>query len=75
MEFHNCGIINQSTNATCIMLVPKRSHTNKIKNVKPISLVKSLYKIIAKVLLGHTRGVFHETIHISQRAFAKGRQT
>ena len=47
LEFHNNGIINQNTNATFITLVPKKSQTNRISNCRPISLVTSLYKIIA----------------------------
>ena len=48
LEFHNNGIINQSTNATFIALVPKKSQTSRISYYKPISLVTSLYKIIAQ---------------------------
>ena len=51
LEFHNNGVINQSTNATFIALVPKKSQTFKISDFIPISLVTSFYKIIAKVLL------------------------
>ena len=73
LEFHTNGIINQSTNATFIDLVPKKSQTFKISNYRPISLVISLYKIIAKVLLGCLRKVLHETIFGSQGAFVEGR--
>ena len=54
-EFHSRGIVNQSTNATFIALVPKKSQTSKILDFRPISPVTSLYKIIAKVLLGRLR--------------------
>ncbi|KAL6343073.1 hypothetical protein AAG906_017885 [Vitis piasezkii] len=49
-EFHRSGIINQSTNASFIVLLPKKSLTKKISDFRPISLITSLYKIIAKVL-------------------------
>ena len=62
-EFHSSGIINQSTNAPFIVLLPKKSVTKKISDFRPISLITSLYKIIAKVLSGRLRGVLHETIH------------
>ena len=71
-EFHRSGIINQSTNASFIVLLPKKSLTKKISNVRPISLITSLYKIIAKVLSRRLRGVLHETIHSTQGAFAQG---
>ncbi|RVW35158.1 Transposon TX1 uncharacterized 149 kDa protein [Vitis vinifera] len=73
LEFHTNGIINKSTNATFIAMVPKKSQTFKISNYRPISLVTSLYKIIAKVLSARLRKVLHETISGSQRAFVEGR--
>ncbi|RVW54885.1 Transposon TX1 uncharacterized 149 kDa protein [Vitis vinifera] len=73
-EFHTKGVINQSTNATFIAIVPKKSQTFKILDYRPISLVTSLYKIIAKVLSGRLRKVLHETIFGSQGAFVEGRQ-
>ena len=62
-EFHSSGIINQSTNASFIVLLPKKNMTKKISDFRPISLITSLYKIIAKVLSERLRGVLHETIH------------
>ncbi|RVW99862.1 Transposon TX1 uncharacterized 149 kDa protein [Vitis vinifera] len=73
LEFHTNGVINQSTNATFIALVPKKSQSFKISDYRPISLVTSLYKIIAKVLSGRLRKVLHETISGSQGAFVEGR--
>ncbi|RVW97045.1 Transposon TX1 uncharacterized 149 kDa protein [Vitis vinifera] len=73
LEFHTNGVINQSTNATFIALVPKKSQSVKISDYRPISLVTSLYKIIAKVLSGRLRKVLHETISDSQGAFVEGR--
>ncbi|RVX06486.1 Transposon TX1 uncharacterized 149 kDa protein [Vitis vinifera] len=46
----------------------------RISDFRPISLITSLYKIIAKVLSGRLRGVLHETIHYTQGAFVQGRQ-
>ena len=73
-EFHRSGIINQSTNASFIVLLPKKSMSRRISDFKPISLITSLYKIIAKVLAERLRGVLHETIHSTQGAFVQGRQ-
>ncbi|RVW43710.1 Transposon TX1 uncharacterized 149 kDa protein [Vitis vinifera] len=73
-EFHRSGIINQSTNASFIVLLPKKSMSRSISDFRPISLITSLYKIIAKVLAGRIRGVLHETIHSTQGAFVQGRQ-
>ncbi|RVW33139.1 putative ribonuclease H protein [Vitis vinifera] len=65
-EFHNSGIINQNTNASFIVLLPKKSQSKKISDFRPISLITCLYKVIAKVLSGRLRGVLHETIHSTQ---------
>ncbi|RVW74737.1 hypothetical protein CK203_047892 [Vitis vinifera] len=65
-EFHNSGIINQSTNASFIVLLPKKSQTKKISDFRPISLITCLYKVIAKVLSRRLRGVLHKTIHSTQ---------
>ena len=73
-EFHRNGIINQSTNASFIVLLPKKSMSKKISDFRLISLITSLYKIIVKVLSGCLRGVLHETIHSTQGAFVQGRQ-
>ena len=73
-EFHRSGVINQSTNASFIVLLPKKSTTKKISDLRPISLITSFYKIIAKVLSGRLRRVLHETIHSTQGAFVQGRQ-
>ena len=51
-EFHRSGVVNQSTNATFIALVPKKSQTKRMSNFRPINLVTCLYKVIATVLSG-----------------------
>ena len=68
-EFHSSGIINQSINASFIVLLPKKSQTKKISDFRPISLITCLYKVIAKVLSRRLRGVLHKTIHSTQGAF------
>ncbi|KAJ9697646.1 hypothetical protein PVL29_006989 [Vitis rotundifolia] len=73
-EFHSSGIINQNTNASFIVLLPKKSQSKKISDFRPISLITCLYKVIAKVLSTRLRGVLHETIHSTQGAFVQGRQ-
>ena len=71
-KFHRSGIINQSTNASFMVLLPKKSLTKKISDFRPISLITSFYEIIA--LSGRLRGVLHETIYSTQGAFVQGRQ-
>ena len=72
-EFHRSEIINQSNNASFIVLLPKKSMSKKISNFRPISLITCLYMIIAKVLSERLREVLHETIHCTQGAFVQGK--
>ena len=73
-EFRSSRIINQNTNASFIVLLPKKNRSKKISDFRPISLITCLYKVIAKVLSGRLRGVLHETIHSTQGAFVQRRQ-
>ncbi|RVX23461.1 Transposon TX1 uncharacterized 149 kDa protein [Vitis vinifera] len=69
-EFRSSRIINQNTNASFIVLLPKKNRSKKISDFRPISLITCLYKVIAKVLSGRLRGVLHETIHSTQVSYA-----
>lgn len=73
-EFFERGVVNGCTNATFICLIPKKSESIKIKDFRPISLVTSLYKILAKVLSNRLREVMSDTIAGNQCAFVEGRQ-
>ena len=52
----------------------KKSQTLMISDYRSISLVTSLYKIMAKVLSRQLRKVLYEIIVSSQGAFVEGRQ-
>ena len=73
-EFYGSGIINAITNETYLCLIPKKLNSCRVKDFRPISLVTSLYKIIAKVLAKRLQMVLGETISQSQGAFVAGRQ-
>ena len=73
-EFHESGIINGVTNETYICLIPKKLNSCRIKDFRPISLVTSLYKIIAKVLSIRLKAVLSDTISENQGAFVVDRQ-
>lgn len=53
---------------------PKKSEAKEMSDFRPISLVGSLYKIIAKVLSICLRGVIESVVLNSQTAFVKGMQ-
>ena len=73
-EFYDSGVINGISNETYICLIPKKLNSCRVRDFRPISLVTSLYKIIAKVLAKRLQAVLAETISKNQGAFVAGRQ-
>jgi hypothetical protein len=73
-EFHAEGKFEASLNSTFISLIPKIPSASEMKDFRPISLVGSLYKIIAKVLANSLKGVLDKVICKTQSAFIKRRQ-
>ena len=72
-EFHERGRFVKSLNATFLVLVPKKGGVEDLKDFRPISLVGSLYKLLAKVLANRIKKVMGKVISESQNAFVKGR--
>ena len=72
-EFYRMGIINDITNETYICLIPKKINSCRVRDFGLISLVISLYKIIAKVLAKRLQVVLGKTISQSQETFVAGR--
>ena len=54
-------------------VLSKKTSSSKIGDFRPISLVTSLYKIIAKVLSKRLREVLGDTISEAQGAFVYGK--
>lgn len=73
-EFFERGIVCKGVNATFLVLLPKKSTAMDLTDCRPISLVGSLYKIIAKVLSLRLRKVLEKVVINSQSAFVEGRQ-
>ncbi|RVX20225.1 Transposon TX1 uncharacterized 149 kDa protein [Vitis vinifera] len=64
----------RSLNSTFLLLIPKKEGTEDLKDFRPISLVGSVYKLLAKVLANRLKTVMGEVISDSQHAFVHGRQ-
>ena len=64
----------RSLNASFIALIPKRQNASNIRDFRPISLIGSIYKLLAKVLANRLRGVLDKLISESQNAFVGGRK-
>ena len=73
-EFHRNGRLAKGINNTFIALIPKVDSPQSLNNFRPISLVGSMYKILAKVLANRLRSVIGSVVSESQSAFIKGRQ-
>jgi len=72
-QFHANERFLKSMLAYFVTLIPKVSSPCELKDFRPISLLGSLYKLLAKVLAKRLAGVMNSTISPSQSAFLKGR--
>ncbi|GJT17383.1 putative RNA-directed DNA polymerase, eukaryota, reverse transcriptase zinc-binding domain protein [Tanacetum coccineum] len=66
--------IPKGCNSSFIALIPKSSNANLVKDFRPISLIGSLYKIIAKILANRLVGVLDNIVSEVQSAFIADRQ-
>ena len=73
-HFHVTSHFEKSLNATFIALIPKKATAVEVKDFRPISLFRGVYKILAKVLTIHLRIVLGEIISAPQNAFVLNRQ-
>nr|GEV42949.1 RNA-directed DNA polymerase, eukaryota [Tanacetum cinerariifolium] len=64
----------ESCNSLFIALIPKIPDANLVKDFRPISLIGSIYKIIAKVLTNRLVRVLGEIVNEVQSAFIADRQ-
>lgn len=56
-EFHSNGRLASGCNSSFIVLIPKRESSCGLKDLRLISLIGSLYKVIAKVLARRVKPV------------------
>ena len=61
-EFYQHCKFEKSLNATFIALIPKKNDASNIRDFKFISLVESMYKILAKVLANRLKVVLDQLI-------------
>jgi hypothetical protein len=74
VEFHRNGRLGKGINSTFIALIPKVESPQRLNHFCPISLMGSMYKILAKVLANRLRSIIGSVISDNQSAFVKGRQ-
>ncbi|GJV81698.1 RNA-directed DNA polymerase, eukaryota [Tanacetum coccineum] len=72
--FFQNNFIPNGGNSSFVTLIPKIPNANKVKDYRPISLIGSVYKIIAKILANRLVMVLGDIVSDSQSAFVKDRQ-
>ena len=73
-EFHEFCAFEKSLNAAFLALIPKKRNASHIRDFRPISLIRCMYKLLAKVLTNKLKTVLENIISKSQNAFGGGRQ-
>ena len=73
-EFYENAKFVHNLNATFIVLVLKKGGVEDIRDCRPISLVNSIYKLMAKVLANRLKKVMNKLVNVAQNAFVAGRQ-
>lgn len=73
-EFAVTGMVPKAVYASFITLIPKCLNPHRLEEYRPISLIGSLYKILAKVLACRLKKVLGKVISEGQNAFLPGRQ-
>ncbi|KAL4308180.1 hypothetical protein GQ457_01G006150 [Hibiscus cannabinus] len=71
-SFHKKGVIPSKVNSSFITLIPKKENPIDISEFRPISLIGSVYKIIAKIISRRLRVVLEKLISETQCAFVTG---
>ena len=71
-EFHKNGKLVKGINRSFITLIPKKENPKGLAKYRPISLVGSIYKIIAKLLSHMLKSVLPSVISETQSAFLSG---
>ena len=74
VKFHRNGKLLKGVNSTFIALISKVTSPQRLNDFRPISLVGSMYKVLAKVLANRLREVISSVVSESQSAFVKGKQ-
>lgn len=73
-ELHRNGKLSKGINNTFISLIPKVESLKWLSEFRPISLIGSMHKVLAKVVSNRLCCVIGSVILESQFAFVHGRQ-
>ena len=73
-EFHESRTFTRSVNTTFLVLIPKKGGAKDLNDFRPISMVGSLYKLLAKVLANKLKKVVGKVILAYQNVFIEERE-
>jgi hypothetical protein len=72
-RFFADGVMPEDVNETTIVLIPKKSDPDELKDFRPISLCNVIFKVVSKCLVNRLRPVLQDIISPTQSAFIPGR--
>nr|GEW57416.1 RNA-directed DNA polymerase, eukaryota, reverse transcriptase zinc-binding domain protein [Tanacetum cinerariifolium] len=72
--FFHQGLFSKGGNSSFIILIPKTSNANMVKDYRSISLIGSMYKIISKILANRLVVVLGGLVNEIQSAFMADKQ-
>lgn len=73
LDILNGAPFPKELNKTFIVLIPKKRKTEKIEDLKPISLCNVVYKFVSKVLANMIKKFLPDIISVNQSAFVPDR--
>ncbi|GKF98905.1 RNA-directed DNA polymerase, eukaryota, reverse transcriptase zinc-binding domain protein [Tanacetum coccineum] len=73
-HYFQSGFTPKGVNSSFIALIPKSPDAKMVKEFRPISLIGSLYKLIAKILANRLVMVLGDIVNEVQSAFVADRQ-
>ena len=73
-EFFEFCKFEKSLNATFLFLIPKKVNALNIRDFRPINLIGSVYKLLAKVLANRLALVLDSIVSKAQNSFVGGRK-
>ncbi|CAI5478200.1 unnamed protein product [Closterium sp. Yama58-4] len=73
-NFAETGKLPQSISTAVTILLHKKGSKDDLGNYRPITLLSTIYKVVAKVMASRLKKVIHEVISEDQAGFIPGRK-
>lgn len=72
-NFHQKELFEKSFNVTFIALIPKKATAKELKDFRPINLIRSVFKILSKLIIERLKSVTGTLVNEHQMVFLKDR--